>query len=89
MNSVIFAALDKLDEADRDTVVRVFMASSPSTADVENALALVRGTGAGGIATQQAQRHVEVAIEALGDAFTGPERSMLEGIAMEVISRRS
>jgi octaprenyl-diphosphate synthase len=89
MNSVIFAALDKLEEADRDTVVRVFMASSPSTADVENALALVRSTGAGGIATQKAQKHVEAAIEALGDAFTGPEGSMLEGIAMEVISRRS
>jgi geranylgeranyl pyrophosphate synthase len=89
MNSVIFTALAKLDEADRDTVVRVFMASSPSTVDVEKALALVRSTGAGGIATQQAQKHVEAAIEALGDAFTGPERAMLEGIAMEVISRRS
>ncbi len=89
MNSVIFAALEKLEPTDRDTVVRVFMASSPSTDDVENALALVRGTGAGGIATQEAQRYADAAIEALGDDFPGPERELLETIAMEVISRRS
>ena len=41
------------------------------------------------IAIQEAQRYADAAIEALDAAFTGPERELLETIAMEVISRRS
>jgi geranylgeranyl pyrophosphate synthase len=88
MNTVLFAALDKLEGTDRDTVIRVFMASSPSTADVEKALTLVRGTGAGGMALEVAQRYADAAIEALDGVVEGPVREILEGIVMEVISRR-
>jgi geranylgeranyl pyrophosphate synthase len=56
---------------------------------VENALVLVRGTGAGGIAIQKAQKHVDTAMEALGEGFDGPARDLLESIALEVVSRRS
>jgi len=89
MNTVIFTALEKLEGKDRDTVVRVFMASSPSTKDVENALALVRGTGAAGIAIIEAQRYLDTAMEALGDRFDPEIRNHLESMALEIIRRRS
>jgi geranylgeranyl pyrophosphate synthase len=89
MNTVLLTALDRLEDPDRDTVVRVFMASSPSNQDVENALALVRGTGAGGISLGIAQRYAEAAIGSLGDHFEGEVRELLEGIALEVVRRRS
>lgn len=89
MNTVLFAALEKIEGDDRDTVIRVFMASSPSNPDVENALALVRGTGAGGIALNQAHRFADAAIEALGDHFDGPVHEHLEGMLYEVLRRRS
>ena len=88
MNTVILAALDKLDGGERDRVVRVFMASSPSTKDVESALVLIRGTGAGGLAITQAQKHVDTALEAL-EAFPEPVREYLEAMALEVVRRRS
>jgi len=89
MNTVIYTALERLEGNDRDTVVRVFMASSPSTKDVENALALVRGTGAGGIATKEAQMYMDNAMEALGDRFDPAIRDHLEAMALEIIGRRS
>ena len=89
MNTVLFAALDKMEGDDRDTVIRVFMASSPSTQDVENAMALVRGTGAGGIALNQAQRFADAALEALDEQLEGPVRDHLEGMLYEVLRRRS
>ncbi len=89
MNTVLYTALDRLEDPDRDTVVRVFMASSPSTQDVENALALVRGTGAGGISLDIAQKYAEAALECLGDHFEGEVRELLEAIASEVVRRRS
>jgi geranylgeranyl pyrophosphate synthase len=88
MNTVILAALEKLEGGERDRVVRVFMASSPSTQDVESALVLIRGTGAGGIAITQAQQHVDEALEAL-KAFDEPVRDYLEAMALEVVRRRS
>ncbi len=88
MNTVILAALDKLKGGERDKVVRVFMASSPSTQDVEAALVLIRGTGAGGIAIKRAQRHVDRALAAL-QAFDEPVREYLEAMALEVVRRRS
>lgn len=89
MNTVIYTALERLEGNDRDTVVRVFMASSPSTNDVENALALVRGTGAGGIAVIEAQRYLDIAMEALGDRFDPAIRDHLEAMALEIVRRRS
>ena len=89
MNAVLFSALDKMDDADRDTVVRVFMASSPSTKDVEDVLALVRSTGAGGITLAIAQRYADAAIASLGDAFEGDVRELLESIALDVVLSRS
>ncbi len=89
MNTVIYTALEKLEGQDRDTVVRVFMASSPSTKDVENALALVRGTEAGGIAIMEAQRYLDAAMDALGDRFNPAIRDHLEGMVLEIIRRRS
>ncbi len=89
MNTVIYTALERLEGNDRDTVVRVFMASSPSTKDVENALALVRSTGAGGIAIKEAQMYMDNAMEALGDRFDPAIRDHLEAMALEIIGRRS
>ena len=89
MNTVIYTALERLEGQDRDTVVRVFMASSPSTKDVETALALVRGTGAGGIAIMEAQRYLDNAMEALGDRFDPAVRDHLEAMVLEIIRRRS
>jgi geranylgeranyl pyrophosphate synthase len=89
MNAVIYIALERLEGKDRDTVIRVFMASSPSTKDVENALTLVRGTGAGGIAIIEAQRYMDNAMEALGDRFDTAIRAHLEAMALEIIRRRS
>ncbi len=89
MNAVIYIALERLEGRDRDTVIRVFMASSPSTKDVENALVLVRGTGAGGIAIMEAQRYMVNAMEALGDRFDPAIRNHLEAMALEIIRRRS
>ena len=89
MNTVIFTALETLEDQDRDTIVRVFMASSPSTKDLENALALVRGTGAGGIAIMEAQKYLDQAMEALGDRFDPTVRDHLESMALEIIRRRS
>jgi geranylgeranyl pyrophosphate synthase len=88
MNTVILAALDQLKGGERDKVVRVFMASSPSTQDVEDALVLIRGTGAGGIAINRAQKHVDRSLEAL-EAFDEPYREYLEAMALEVVRRRS
>ncbi len=88
MNTVILAALQRLKGGERDRVVRVFMASSPSTDDVESALVLIRGTGAGGIAITQAQKHVDTALAAL-DVFDEPVRQYLEAMALEVVRRRS
>nr|NIP34125.1 polyprenyl synthetase family protein [Thermoplasmata archaeon]NIS11241.1 polyprenyl synthetase family protein [Thermoplasmata archaeon]NIS19175.1 polyprenyl synthetase family protein [Thermoplasmata archaeon]NIT76231.1 polyprenyl synthetase family protein [Thermoplasmata archaeon]NIU48309.1 polyprenyl synthetase family protein [Thermoplasmata archaeon] len=88
MNTVILVALEKLEGGERDRVVRVFMASSPSTDDVESALVLIRGTGAGGVAITQAQKHVDMALEAL-EAFDEPVRQYLEAMALEVVRRRS
>ncbi len=88
MNTVILAALDKLKGGERDRVIRVFMASSPSTKDVESALVLIRGTGAGGIAITQAQKHVDKALAAL-EVFDEPVREYLEAMALEVVRRRS
>jgi geranylgeranyl pyrophosphate synthase len=89
MNTVLLAALERLEGKEKDMVIRVFMASSPSSTDVENALLLVRSTGAGGIAIQQAQSYIDKALEALGDHFDGPVKELLETIALEVVSRRS
>jgi geranylgeranyl pyrophosphate synthase len=88
MNTVILAALDKLEGGERDKVVRVFMASSPSTKDVESTMVLIRGTGAGGVAINQAQGLVDTALEAL-EAFDEPIREHLEAMALEVVRRRS
>jgi geranylgeranyl pyrophosphate synthase len=88
MNTVILAALDKLKGGERDRVIRVFMASSPSTKDVEAALVLIRSTGAGGIAIKRAQGHVDKALAAL-EPFDEPVRNYLEAMALEVIRRRS
>jgi geranylgeranyl pyrophosphate synthase len=88
MNTVILTALEKLKGGERDRVIRVFMASSPTTKDVESALVLIRGTGAGGLAITRAQRHVDKALEALG-AFDEPVRGFLEAMALEVVRRRS
>ncbi len=88
MNAVILAALDKLEGGERDKVVRVFMASSPSTRDVEGAMVLIRGTGAGGIAINRAQKHVDQAMAAL-ENFNEPYREYLEAMALEVVRRRS
>jgi len=88
MNTVILAALDQLKGGERDRVVRVFMASSPSNQDVEAALLLIRGTGAGGISITRAQSHVDRAMEALA-AFDDEVRDYLEAMAMEVVRRRS
>ena len=88
MNTVILAALERLEGGERDRVVRVFMASSPTTQDVESALVLIRGTGAGGIAITRAQRHVDRALEAL-EALPEPVREVLEAMALEVVRRRS
>ncbi len=89
MNTVIISAFERLEGKDRDTVVRVFMASSPSTRDVEDALVLVRGTGAGGIALKQAQSYVDIALEALDDRFDPAVREHLRGMVTEIIRRRS
>jgi len=88
MNTVILAALETLEGGERDRVVRVFMASSPSTKDVEAALVMIRSTGAGGIAIKRAQGHVDKALAALG-SFDEPVRDYLEAMALEVIRRRS
>lgn len=88
MNTVILAALDKLKGGERDRVVRVFMASSPSNQDVEGALLLIRGTGAGGVAITQAQKVMEKAIAAL-EVFDNEVREYLAAMAAEVVSRRS
>jgi hypothetical protein len=55
---------------------------------VESALVLIRGTGAGGIAITQAQRHVDQALEAL-EGLDEPVRNFLEAMALEVVRRRS
>ncbi len=89
MNTVIISAFERLEGKDRDAVVRVFMASSPSTRDVEDALVLVRGTGAGGIALKQAQSYVDIALEALDDRFDPAIREHLRGMVTEIIRRRS
>jgi geranylgeranyl pyrophosphate synthase len=88
MNTVILAALEQLEGSDRDKVVRVFMASSPSTQDVESSMVLVRGTGAGGIAINRAQKHIDQSMAAL-DMFDEPYREYLEAMALEVVRRRS
>jgi len=88
MNTVILAALETLEGGERDRVVRVFMASSPSTKDVEATLVMIRSTGAGGIAIKRAQGHVDKALAALG-SFDEPVRDYLEAMALEVIRRRS
>jgi len=88
MNTVILAALENLKGGERDRVIRVFMASSPSTQDVEAALVLIRSTGAGGIAIKRAQRHVDKALVAL-ESFDEPIRDYMEAMALEVIRRRS
>jgi len=88
MNTVILAALDKLKGGERDRVVRVFMASSPSNQDVEGALLLIRGTGAGGVAITQAQKVMDKAIGAL-EVFDDEVREYLAAMAAEVVSRRS
>jgi len=88
MNTVILAALETLEGGERDRVVRVFMASSPSTKDVEAALVMIRSTGAGGVAIKRAQGHVDKALAALG-SFDEPVRDYLEAMALEVIRRRS
>jgi geranylgeranyl pyrophosphate synthase len=88
MNTVILAALEKLKGGERDRVLRVFMASSPSTQDVESALVLIRGTGAGGIAITKAQQHVDLALATL-EVFDEPIREYLEAMALEVVRRRS
>lgn len=89
MNTVILTALELLEGRDRDTVVRVFMAASPSAQEVENALALVRGTGAGGIALEQARQYLETAREALDDRFDPAIREHLLLMAEETVRRRS
>ena len=88
MNTVILAALEMMKGGERDKVVRVFMASSPSTQDVEAALVLLRGTGAGGVAINRAQKHVDEAMTAL-ESFDEPVREHLEAMAKEVVRRRS
>ncbi len=88
MNTVILSALQKLKGGERDRVVRVFMASSPSNQDVEAALLLIRGTGAGGVAINKAQKHVDEALGAL-EAFDEEVREYLRAMAMEVVRRRS
>ena len=88
MNTVILAALEILKGGERDKVVRVFMASSPSTQDVEANLVLIRGTGAGGVAINRAQKHVDTAMAAL-ESFDEPVREHLGAMAKEVVRRRS
>ena len=88
MNTVILAALEKMKGGERDKVVRVFMASSPSTQDVESTLVIIRGTGAGGVAINRAQKHVDTAMAAL-ESFDEPVREHLEAMAKEVVRRRS
>ena len=88
MNAVILAALENLKGGERDKVVRVFMASSPSTQDVEANLVLIRGTGAGGVAINRAQKHVDTAMAAL-EPFDESFREHLEAMAKEVVRRRS
>ncbi len=88
MNTVILAALEMLKGGERDKVVRVFMASSPSTQDVEAILVLIRGTGAGGVAINRAQKHVDTAMAAL-ESFDEPVREHLGAMAKEVVRRRS
>jgi geranylgeranyl pyrophosphate synthase len=88
MNTVILSALERLKGGERDKVIRVFMASSPSTQDVENAMVLIRGTGAGGVAINRAQKHVDQALAAL-EQFDKPYRDYLEAMALEVVRRRS
>jgi geranylgeranyl pyrophosphate synthase len=88
MNTVILAALETLKGGERDKVVRVFMASSPSTQDVEAALVIIRGTGAGGVAINRAQKHVDTAMAAL-ESFDEPVQEHLEAMAKEVVRRRS
>lgn len=88
MNTVILAALEKMKGGERDKVVRVFMASSPSTQDVESTLVIIRGTGAGGVAINRAQNHVDTAMAAL-ESFDEPIREHLEAMAKEVVRRRS
>lgn len=88
MNAVILAALEKLKGGERDKVVRVFMASSPSTQDVEATLVIIRGTGAGGVAINRAQKHVDAAMAAL-EPFDESVREHLEAMAKEVVRRRS
>jgi len=88
MNTVIMAALEMLKGGERDKVVRVFMASSPSTQDVEATLVLIRGTGAGGVAINRAQKHVDTAMAAL-ESFDEPVREHLGAMAKEVVRRRS
>ncbi|MCJ2539656.1 MAG: polyprenyl synthetase family protein [Candidatus Thermoplasmatota archaeon] len=88
MNTVILAALEMLKGGERDKVVRVFMASSPSTQDVEATLVLIRGTGGGGVAINRAQKHVDTAMAAL-ESFDEPVREHLGAMAKEVVRRRS
>jgi heptaprenyl diphosphate synthase len=89
MNTVIISALEMLEGKERDDVVRVFMASSPSTQDVDRALALVRGTGAGGAAMKQAQDYIDRALEALDDRFDPEVREHMTAMAAEMVRRRS
>jgi octaprenyl-diphosphate synthase len=89
MTLVLLVALEHLEPEDRKDVIKVFMASSPSQADLDRTLALIRGTGAGGITLQMAQEYAEKANAVLGDELDEQVLDGFHSLAMEVVRRRS